>query len=41
VFLYFGALGGEFDEVVVAFDVGGVVHEDDEEVGGDVDEFLC
>lgn len=40
VLLQFDALEWQLEEVVVAFDVGCVVHEEDEQVGGDVNDFI-
>ena len=41
VLLDFGALDWQFVEVVVPAHVGGVLHEEDQEVGLDVNQQLC
>lgn len=40
VFFEFAGLHGQFEEMVVPLDVGRVVHEEHQQVGVDVDQFL-
>jgi hypothetical protein len=40
VFFEFAALHGQFDEMIVFFNVYRLVHEEDQQICGEMDEFL-